>query len=179
MFLKHLSALRLFSFLFILLVLTLTSLQPVSAGKSGLESLLPSSMLKKDFKTPYEYTVYDETSLFEYINGGAPFYIDRGFEELITNEYKKGDDSFLVDIYRMENAESASKLFKDIKKNDREKTSFGEDGQMGSNQAEFFRDKYFVRIVAFKSDTRTLSIVKEFAESVDFNIKEKIKRNKK
>ncbi|RMF95602.1 MAG: hypothetical protein D6734_05250 [Candidatus Schekmanbacteria bacterium] len=144
--------------------------QAALAEKSELESLLPSAMLKKGFTSPYEYAVYDDTDLFEYIDGGAPFYIERGFEELISNEYKKGDDSFIVDIYKMESVESAAKLFKDIKKKNSKKTDFGEDGQLGSNQAEFYRSKYFVRITAFKTDEKTIALVKEFAKAVDENI---------
>ncbi len=144
--------------------------QYVSAEKSELESLLPSSMLKKGFSTPYEYSVYDDSDLFEYMDGGAPFYIERGFIELISGEYKKGNDSFIVDIYEMEDSKSAAKLFGDIKKKEAKKTEFGEEGQLGSNQAEFYRGKYFVRIVAFRTDEKTLSIVREFATAVDANI---------
>ena len=158
--------LNFFSFLFVITFFALLLPQFASAEKSDLESLLPSSMLKKGFTTPYEYSVYDDSDLFEYIDGGAPFYIERGFEELISGEYKKGGDSFIVDIYKMEDAKSAVKLFKDIKKKDAKKTGFGEDGQMGSNQAEFFRGKFFVRIVAFKTDEKTLSVVKEFSKEV-------------
>ncbi|MBI5375419.1 MAG: hypothetical protein HZA77_08285 [Candidatus Schekmanbacteria bacterium] len=155
--------------------LSLIYVQTIHAEEDGLASLLPSEMKEKGFTNPYKYEFYDDRNLFDYIDGGAPYYIDRGFERLVTEAYSKDGESFTVDIYRMKDAKSAVTLLEGMKKKGLPKPAFGADGQEGKNQTEFIRGKYFVRITAFKSDPKTLAVIKDFGKAVDSRIQKKEK----
>lgn len=154
----------------LLLILFLFLLPIFSFAEENMVKLLPEQMKGTRFKTPYEYKIYDDRSLYDYIDGGAPFYIEKGFVKLINNEYVEGDDSFIVDIYMMKDEKNASTLFNAVKKKDAKKVKIGKEGQEGTNQVEFFQDKYFVRVTAFKTDSKTKDTVKKFAEAASSNI---------
>ncbi len=168
---KVFSILILLSFLFFIPVL--------SFAEEDLVKLLPEQMKGARFKTPYEYKIYDDHSLYDYIDGGAPFYIEKGFVKLINNEYVEGEDSFIVDIYMMKDEKSASTLFNAVKKKDAKQVKIGKEGQEGTNQVEFFQDKYFVRVTTFKTDQKTKETVKKFAEAVSSNITNPTGKQKK
>ncbi len=50
------------------------------------------------------------------INGGAPFYVDRGAQSAIFQDYQKAGQSAYINlvIYQMENHEQATNLMKDV-----------------------------------------------------------------
>ena len=48
--------------------------------------------------------IYDSETLFEYLNGGAPLYLDFGFQSMVHARYQLGDDSLssvTIDVYDM------------------------------------------------------------------------------
>ena len=164
----------------ILILISLMFFLPVfSFAEENLVELLPDQIKETRFKTPYGYKIYDDKSLYDYLDGGAPFYIDKGFSKLINNEYIEGDDSIVVDIYMMEAQKSAENLFKSVKKKEAKTLKIGKEGQEGANQIEFYQDKYFVRITAFKSDQKTKDTIKKFAEATSKNIAESLNKIKK
>ena len=163
----------------LILVLFIFILPVFSFAEEELTKFLPEQMKGTRFKTPYEYKIYDNRSLYDYIDGGAPFYIEKGFQKLINNEYLEGDDSFIIDIYMMKDEKSASTLFNAIKKKDAKQVKIGKEGQEGTNQVEFFQDKYFVRVTAFKTDSKTKETVKKFAEATSSNITNRSAKQKK
>lgn|SRR3990167_6083630 len=165
-------------FIFFLISVVL-SISTISFAEEELVKLLPEQMKGTRFKTPYGYKIYDDRSLYDYIDGGAPFYIDKGFLKLINNEYLEGDDSFIVDIYMMKDDKSAASLFNAVKKKDAKPLRIGKEGQEGINQVEFFQDKYFVRVAAFKTDTKTKDTIKKFAETTLSNITNRSVKQKK
>jgi hypothetical protein len=60
-------------------------------------------------------TLYDSESLFEYLNGGAPLYLDYGFESLTQIRYQMGEDPFAsvtLDVYDMGSALGAFGVYR-------------------------------------------------------------------
>jgi len=150
-----------------------------SFSGEDLTKLLPAEMKSSGFQTPYKYTIYDDRSLYDYLDGGAPFYIDRGFSKLISEEYSKGGDSIIVDIYMMKDEKNAADLFKALKKKELKPLKLGKEGQESENQIEFIQNKYFVRITAFKTDQKTKDTLKIFGVIVSKKIADSASKTKK
>ncbi|MFC2097802.1 DUF6599 family protein, partial [Bacteroidota bacterium] len=54
---------------------------------------------------------YDGGSLWGLINGGADVYLEYGFKNLVFQEVKKDNNNFRIEIYCMNNAESAFGIY--------------------------------------------------------------------
>lgn len=54
---------------------------------------------------------YDGSSLWGYINGGADLYLEYGFAKLTAREVVYNGNKYRIDIYEMNNAESAFGIF--------------------------------------------------------------------
>ena len=150
-----------------------------SFSDEDLTKLLPDEVKSSGFQTPYKYTIYDDRSLYDYLDGGAPFYIEKGFSKLINQEYAKGGDSVIVDIYMMKDEKSSADLFKVLRRKELKALKLGKEGQEGENQIEFFQNKYFVRITAFKTDQKTKDIIKKFGEITAKKIADSLSKVKK
>lgn len=57
------------------------------------------------------HEVYNGTSLWGLINGGADVYFEYGFTSLLLQEVKKGDTDFRIEIYKMADPESAFGIY--------------------------------------------------------------------
>lgn len=62
-------------------------------------------------------TSYDSETLFEYLNGGAPLYLEYGFKSLTQTRYQLGDDPFAsvtLDVYDMGSELGAFGIYRSI-----------------------------------------------------------------
>jgi hypothetical protein len=144
-----------------------------------LTRVLPYQMKAEGFTTPYPYRIYDDQSLYGYLDGGAPFYLDRGFSKLIHEEYVAGKDSVIVDIYLMKDEKSTVDLFQALKRKESQVLRLGKEGQEAGNQIEFYQNTYFVRITAFKMDQKTRNTIMRMAEVTSKNISAVLNESKK
>jgi len=55
--------------------------------------------------------VYRGDQLYDYINGGAPQFIEYGFVEVVTQELTYNDHTYIFDVYRMQDALAAFGIF--------------------------------------------------------------------
>jgi hypothetical protein len=75
-----------------------------AVGGTGLAGLLPNVSSMDGWQIADGPTTYDSETLFEYLNGGAPLYLDFGFEGMVHVRYQLGDDSLssvTLDVYDM------------------------------------------------------------------------------
>ncbi len=73
-------------------------------GPSGLGEFLPAASAMDGWQIADGPTEYDSEGLFEYLNGGAPLYLDFGFQGMAHVRYQLGDDSLssvTLDVYDM------------------------------------------------------------------------------
>jgi hypothetical protein len=56
-------------------------------------------------------TVYNENSLWGYINGGADLYLEYGFVEVLVQDVKWENETFKIEAYRMVSPEAAFGIF--------------------------------------------------------------------
>jgi hypothetical protein len=77
--------------------------EPV-AGGAGLAELLPAVASMNGWQAADGPTSYDSNTLYEYLNGGAPLYLDFGFQRMVHVRYQFGDSnlsSVTLDVYDM------------------------------------------------------------------------------
>jgi hypothetical protein len=61
-----------------------------------------------DVDRPESYT---GATLYTYMDGGADFYIDQGFSALYVRRYGRGKESFTVELFKMNDAPAASRVY--------------------------------------------------------------------
>ena len=94
---------------------------------------------------------FDAETLYEYINGQAPRYIDFGFESLTVGQYDpaQSDSSappLVVDVYDMGARRNAYGIFADNVSPEDDKLDAGNAGILSGNVAAFWKGPYFVRV---------------------------------
>jgi len=75
-----------------------------AAGGGGLAELLPKASSMDGWRIADGPTDYDSETLYEYLNGGAPLYLEFGFKGMVHVRYQLGDDSLssvTIDVYDM------------------------------------------------------------------------------
>ena len=73
----------------------------------GQELRLPADNLVKGWKKQEKILHFRGKNLFSHINGGAELFLEFGFEELVVQYYRKGEQEIGIEAYRMESPESA------------------------------------------------------------------------
>ena len=76
-------------------------------------------------------TEYDSEGLFEYLNGGAPLYLDFGFQGMVHVRYQLGEDtlsSITLDVYDMGSDLGAFGLYRSGRPPDAEVRDWGAEG---------------------------------------------------
>lgn len=80
------------------------SAEEPAGSDSGLGGLLPAASSMEGWQVAEGPRIYDSETLFEYLNGGAPLYLDFGFQSMVHARYQLGDDSLssvTIDVYDM------------------------------------------------------------------------------
>ena len=116
---------------------------------------------------------YDRASLHEHINGGAEFYIKKGFRKLTVQKYVHGTRNITatVEVYDMGVAERAREVYKESVTEDGRPLDVGTECALYPGYAEFWHDNLYVRIIcyALASDAGTnLDDMRDLAELTRF-----------
>ena len=93
-------------------------------------------------------TLYGGESLFEYLDGGAPLYLDYGFESLAQVRYQKGDDPFTsvtLDIFDMGSELGAFGLYRTIRPPEAGAKTWGVEGYRTGTIAATWRGAIYVQ----------------------------------
>jgi len=165
-------------FLTVLLIFGLSILLCLSDTHSSptqdLHKFLPSTGEVGDWQrddSPQEYRGED---LYEYINGGAEIYHDYGFKQVVVQDFKnKNGKAISLEIFEMEDAESAFGIFTFKTSTGDKKVSMGSDGQLSDYYLNFWKGNLLVTITGFNEDKETIEGLQELARAVDAKIKVK------
>lgn len=71
----------------------------------------PNIELPNTIKTKIDSKQFNKNSLWGYINGGADLYLEYGFDELKIYSFDYNDERIKVEIYKMQDNESAFGIF--------------------------------------------------------------------
>jgi len=133
-----------------IIILLAGSLLPSLEGgemRSSIKDLLSGLPDRLNGWKLQEQTVYDDSTLYEYINGGAELYLSYGFEELLHLRYEQSDQpEIIVDIFHMGKSQQAFGVFS----HSREviDSTYGQGSQYTAGLLLFWKGPYYVSILA-------------------------------
>jgi len=136
-------------------------------ASSQLSSLLPSEV--NGWKAISNDSIYNSTTLYNYIDGGAELYLSYGFKEVINRTYRKqGQPDMVVDIFDMANSRNAFGVF--TQSMERMDKSFGQGAQVSKGMVLFWKDRYYVSIVAHPESDESKKALATLASLIDGSI---------
>ena len=142
-------------------------------GGTGLAELLPAATSMVGWQIADGPTDYDSESLYEYLNGGAPLYLDFGFQGLVHVRYQLGEDSLssvTLDVYDMGSDLGAFGLYRSGRPPEAEIRVWGAEGYRSGTVAAAWIGGVFVSAQADDEQQELIefmeSLVAQVAKSV-------------
>lgn len=117
-----------------------------SPATTAPERLLPTA-LPVGWSAAAEPVEYDSETLFEYLNGGAPLYLNYGFERLLHARYQLGNDALAgltIDVFEMGSSLGAFGLCSSMRPPDAEFRGWGGGGYRSGTVAAAWSGGVFV-----------------------------------
>jgi hypothetical protein len=147
---------------------------PVAAKNAGQEA---DAALRALFepapagaKIKEKVTLYDEKGLFDYIDGAAPIFIERGYRKLAASELATPEGSDLVcDVYDMAKPENAQAIFDKEKSAQAKPVAGWPEAISGPMSFVFHQARYYAKLTAFDAKAEA------FLPAVARALKEKMK----
>jgi len=143
-------------------------------GRTGLADLLPAASSMDGWQIADGPTEYDSEGLFEYLNGGAPLYLDFGFEGMIHVRYQLGDDplaSVTLDVYDMGSDLGSFGLFRSGRPPEAEVRPWGAEGYRSGTVVATWKGSVSIQAQADDEQPKLIeameALVARVADSVD------------
>jgi hypothetical protein len=139
-------------------------------ASSDLTVLLPVTI--DDWKISAKDQIYNRNNLYKYINGGAELYISYGFKKVVNRTYsKRQQPDILVDLFDMGTSPNAFGVFSHSRETI--DNTFGQGSQYTQGQLLFWKNHFFVSILASPETVESKKAVFNIARKIDTAIKEK------
>ena len=139
----------------------------LAAPSPEITALLPADGTPTGWSRSGSLSRYEGGALFDYINGGADTYYDRGFKRLVVQTYSKSNAEVQLEIYDMGSPTGAGAIFIENTSGMDTTTEFGERSTRDAYQISFFRGRFYVSVLAFSSEGETAEGMASIARSVD------------
>jgi hypothetical protein len=132
---------------------------------------LPEKFAAVGAERSTDVSTYSPDSLWQYIDGGADQYLDYGFREVKTAEYRLGNEDIVVDVFEFSDATNAYGLYSVLRPEEPDIIDIGVEGYVAPASVEFVKANRLVRLVAFDESNQTrlllVGIAKIIAESIE------------
>ena len=145
-----------------------------SVGGTGLVDLLPTASSMDGWQIADGPTEYDSEGLFEYLNGGAPLYLDFGFQGMVHVRYQLGDDplaSVTLDVFDMGSELGAFGLYRSGRPPEAEVRPWGAEGYRSGTVAATWKGSVSIQAQADDEQPELIeameALVARVADSVD------------
>jgi hypothetical protein len=135
-----------------------------------IETLLPSSAEISPWRKNGPPAIFLKDRLFEYINGGAEIYFEYGFHQAVTQEYVRGDNSIIVEIYEMNDSDAAFGIYSIQRDYKLPALKIGSAGTQFDNHAAFWQDRYVVVVLASIPGTASKEALNQLAQNISLRI---------
>jgi len=116
-----------------------------------------------------ESSEYGRDELYNYIDGGAVYFLERGFQKAIVKRYgcKQRKATVTVEIYNMKQVSDAERIFRESTTDNGQPINVGRSGSVYPSYAEFWRDNLYVRILAYDlgDDVNTITYLAQAVDS--------------
>jgi Family of unknown function (DUF6599) len=114
---------------------------------------------------------FEAADLWKYIDGEAERYLKAGVQRVSTTDYKfQNKVDAVVDIYTMESAEGAEKIFQSETAVDVKPIRLGDDARLSSQSLVFRKKTYLVRIVAYEESTETQQALSQLGRGIELRL---------
>jgi lysophospholipase L1-like esterase len=131
---------------------------------------------------------FSSSSLFDYMNGNAPYYFDHGFACLGVQEYRKDKKALLLELYQFTSRNGARQICLDETADNKNKLDIGEGGSCENCYIAFYLKNYFTKIICFDEwqgngaesegqHNTSMSRLVELAKSLEKVLTEKTEEN--
>ena len=140
-----------------------------AGGDPGLRALLPAASSMEGWQVAEGPRDYDSETLFEYLNGGAPLYLDFGFRSMVHARYQLGDDSLssvIVDVYDMGSDLGAFGLYRSARPPDAEARGWGAEGFRSGTVATAWKGDVFIQAQADNDLPKLIEIMEDLVGQV-------------
>ena len=136
---------------------------------ADLSELLPDNV--KNWDKTKDEQIYDKDNLYEYINGGAELYISYGFNKVLSCKYVcENQPDIFVDIFNMSNSFNAFGIFAHFR--EVIDSTYGQGSQYTSGNLLFWKDRYFISILASPETEESKATIDLLAQYIDNKIKD-------
>lgn len=114
--------------------------------------------------------------LYELIDGGAVIYFEYGFKQVTVQEYQNPDGkSINLEIYEMDNPASAYGIYT-FQRGEGDEVEVGSAGVCSEYYLHFWKDDFFVRLIASDTEELASKDLLTVAKAVDRKIEDKGQR---
>jgi hypothetical protein len=133
-----------------------------------LNALFPASNEAAGWVMIGDIRTFEAAGLWKYIDGEAERYLRAGVQRVFTVDYKfQNKVDAVVDIYAMEKAEGAKKIFDSEPTGDAKPVQLGDEGRLYSQSLVFRKGPYLVRIVAYQESAEVSQALLELGRVIE------------
>lgn len=105
------------------------------------------------FSITGEVALYDDKGLFDYIDGAAPLYNERGFRKLAAAEMTVSSGGELTcDVYDMATPENAASIYEAESTPQAKAAPLGDQARVSTMSLVFRKGPYYAKLTAFDAD---------------------------
>jgi len=139
----------------------------MSAQSDILYEILPQKL--ENWDTDGDPVLYDTSTLYDYINGGAELYLSYGMHKVVSQRYaKEGVGQIRLEIFDMVEPGNAFGVFSHTRTHDEKK--FGQGSQYFTGAQIFWKGRYFISVMADDENEQIVSAINSLSANVDKRI---------
>jgi MauM/NapG family ferredoxin protein len=144
--------------------------KPVRTGPAG---LLPEPGAVAGVVAMGEISEYRDETLYDFLNGGAELYFDYGIAAVASVEYTTGEgEPVEVSVYDMGSPEGAFGIYSNMRYPGADFVAVGNEGMLSASSLDFYKGRYYCRIVAFGTGPGTEAAVMALGRALASGIPE-------
>ena len=144
----------------------LALLAAAAAAAAGDDALLPPSGFAGGWTRDGAAKVFDGSSLYNHIDGGAEIFLELGFERATVQRYARAADEVVVECYRMRDAEAALAIYLDKCGAETPSPGLAARHTAGRYQLLLVRDRFFVIVNNPPGTPAVAPALVEFARAI-------------
>ena len=141
-------------------------LAAASVAAAGDDALLPPSDFAGGWARAGRAKVFDGSSLYNHIDGGAEIFLELGFAEATVQRYARTGDEVVVECYRMRDADAALAIYLEKCGDETPSPAFAERHTAGRYQLLFVRNRFFVIVNNPPGTPAVAPALVEFARAI-------------
>ena len=113
---------------------------------------------------------YSPETLYEYVNGMAPYYVDAGFQRLAHSEWKSPDAEAAgyveLDLFDMGSPEGALDIFSDLRTEGTKYLEIGSETSASDSAVEIRAGRYYAKLTVRRGAEKQKRFLETLAEAV-------------